>query len=104
MREACLPIPDGALVRSRSRTAEASRVTTEDLPPSDTSRWVVRRKAQVVHGVRAGVISLAEACRRYNLSVEEFETWERLIDEHGMRGLRVTRLKEYRGKGRGKRR
>ncbi|MGE4219469.1 MAG: DUF1153 domain-containing protein [Alphaproteobacteria bacterium] len=79
-------------------------MTEEALPPSDTSRWVVRRKAQVVHGVRSGVISLAEACRRYNLSIEEFETWERLIDEHGMRGLRVTRLKEYRGKGRRKRR
>jgi hypothetical protein len=30
------------------------------------------------------------------LSVEEFLSWQRLIDRHGMRGLRVTRLQDYR--------
>lgn len=104
MREACLALPDGASVRPRAQGVQPPASPTDDLPPADTRRWVVRRKAQVVHCVRSGVISLAEACRRYSLSIEEFETWERLIDEHGMRGLRVTRLKEYRGKGRGKRR
>lgn len=66
------------------------------LPPPDTKRWVVRRKAQVVSAVRAGIISLDDACQRYTLSVEEFLSWQRLIDAHGPRGLRVTRLQEYR--------
>ncbi len=68
----------------------------DDLPPPDTKRWVVRRKAAVVAAVRQGVITLEEACERYNLSVEEFLSWQRLIDKHGMAGLRVTRLQEYR--------
>lgn len=68
----------------------------KDLPPPGTTRWVVRRKAAVVAGVREGLISLEEACRRYTLSVEEFLSWQRLIDNHGERGLRVTRLKDYR--------
>jgi len=67
-----------------------------DLPPSDTKRWVIRRKAQVVSAVRAGVISLEEACRRYDLSVEEFLSWQRAIEDHGLPGLRATRLKDYR--------
>ena len=71
-------------------------MTIEDLPSPDTKRWVVRRKAEVVAGVRNGLISLEEACRRYSLSVEEFLSWQRLIEDHGMRGLRTTRLQQYR--------
>ncbi|HVC52143.1 MAG TPA: DUF1153 domain-containing protein [Stellaceae bacterium] len=67
-----------------------------DLPPSDTKRWVVRRKAIVVAAVRNGSLSLQEACRRYHLSVEEFLAWQRAIDAHGVPGLRVTRLQIYR--------
>jgi hypothetical protein len=75
----------------------ASREMTEaDLPPPETKRWVMRRKAEVVAGVRCGLISLEEACRRYTLSVEEFLSWQRLIDSHGVRGLRATRLQDYR--------
>ena len=57
---------------------------------------MIRRKAAVVDAVRRGAISLDDACRSYNLSAEEFESWQRLIDRHGPRGLRATRVKEYR--------
>jgi hypothetical protein len=67
------------------------------LPPANTRRWVIRRKAEVVAAVRSGVISLEDACDRYKLSMEEFLSWQRLIDRHGMAGLRVTRLQDYRG-------
>jgi hypothetical protein len=67
-----------------------------ELPPPDTKRWVVRRKAIIVEAVRCGRISLEEACRRYNLSVEEFRAWEQAIDSFGVAGLRVTRLQIYR--------
>jgi hypothetical protein len=56
----------------------------------------VRRKAVVVAAVRSGVLSLEEACRRYNLSTEEFIAWQRSIDRLGVPGLRVTRLQIYR--------
>ena len=67
-----------------------------DLPSPDTKRWVVRRKAVVVHAVREGAISLQEACRRYRLSVEEFLAWQRAIERYGIPGLRATRLQIYR--------
>ena len=75
---------------------DGSPLTIADLPPRDTKRWVIRRKAEVVAGVRSGLISLEEACARYKLSVEEFLSWQRLIDRHGLRGLRATRLQDYR--------
>ena len=71
-------------------------LTVESLPPSDTKRWVIRRKAEVVAAVRNGLIGLDEACERYRLSAEEFLNWEQLIAAHGLRGLKVTRLQEYR--------
>jgi hypothetical protein len=76
---------------------DGHRLRLEDLPPPGTKRWVIRRKAEVVAGVRAGLISLEEACARYTLSVEEFLSWQRSIDRHGMRGLRTTRIQDYRG-------
>ena len=53
-------------------------MTVHDLPPADTKRWVIRRKAMVVAAVRGGLISLEEACRKYTLSVEEFFPGRRL--------------------------
>jgi hypothetical protein len=74
------------------------RVSTSvpELPPPNTKRWVARRKAVVVEAVRRGAISLEEACRRYELSVEEFLAWQRAIESHGVAGLRVTRIQIYR--------
>ena len=71
-------------------------LTLRDLPPANTDRWVIRRKAEVVAAVRGGLISLEEACRRYTLSVEEFLSWQRAIEQHGLRGLRATRIQDYR--------
>lgn len=73
-------------------------MTLDDLPPPGTKRWVMRRKAEVVAGVRAGLLSLDEACERYTLSVEEFLSWQKLIEDHGVRGLRATRIQKYRNR------
>ncbi len=70
------------------------RMTRRDLPAPGTTRWVVRRKAEVITGVRGGLISLKEACQRYNLSKDEFETWLQLFQNHGLSGLRATGLKK----------
>jgi len=71
-------------------------LTLEKLPPPDTSRWVVRRKAEVVAAVNGGLLTAEEACARYKLSIEEFDSWRRAIDRAGMPGLRVTRVQHYR--------
>lgn len=70
--------------------------TEASLPPVTTTRWVIRRKAQVVAAVREGRLTLDEACRRYALTVDEFQTWQSVIDRHGLAGLRATRLQHYR--------
>jgi len=71
-------------------------LTLAELPPANTTRWVTRRKAAVVAAVREGLITLDDACRRYQLSVEEFTSWQRLVDRHGLPGLRATRIQDYR--------
>ena len=70
---------------------------TEQMPHPNTKRWVVRRKAAVVAAVRSGEVTLEEACRVYQLSKEEFLSWDRAFELHGLAGLRVTRIQQYRG-------
>jgi hypothetical protein len=79
------------IVRLSDRQKELDK-----LPPSETKRWVMRRKAQVVAAVRSGLLTFEEACQRYRLSEEEFKSWMVLLDQHGLRGLRATRVQEYR--------
>jgi hypothetical protein len=67
-----------------------------DLPPPNTTRWVVRRKAAVVTAVRSGKITMEEALHRYQLTEEEFLSWQRAFEGHGLAGLRATRLQQYR--------
>jgi Protein of unknown function (DUF1153) len=71
-------------------------LTIDSLPPPGTTRWVVRRKAEVVAAVNGGLLSVSEVCERYDLTLEEFASWQRAIDRSGMPGLRVTRIQHYR--------
>lgn len=71
-------------------------LTLADLPPVTTKRWVIRRKAEVVAAVRGGLLTLEEACARYSLTIEEFLSWQKAIDQYGMPGLRATRVQHYR--------
>ncbi|MGQ0741240.1 MAG: CtrA inhibitor SciP [Alphaproteobacteria bacterium] len=71
---------------------EGERITRMDLPPPGTSRWVPRKKAAVVAAVNGGLITLEEACARYEMTVEEFLSWERAYSHHGVSGLRVSEL------------
>ncbi|MDZ5697925.1 MULTISPECIES: DUF1153 domain-containing protein [Phyllobacteriaceae] len=87
------------LVRPRVKYVigpDGSPLTIADLPPTNTRRWVIRRKAEVVAAVRGGLLSLEEACQRYRLTVEEFLSWQASIDEYGLQGLRTTRIQQYR--------
>lgn len=73
-----------------------SPLTLADLPPISTRRWVSRRKAEVVAAVRGGLLSQDEACKRYNLTTEEFDSWQNALDRFGLPGLRATRIRLYR--------
>jgi len=67
-------------------------MTLADLPPQDTKRWVIQRKAEIVTAVEQGLLSEREACDRYSLTQEEFRRWECICKEQGKGGLRLSRL------------
>jgi hypothetical protein len=72
------------------------RITRDTLPPVGTIRWVARRKAEVVAAVRGGLLTVDEVCQRYNLTHEEFATWQHAVKRAGLKGLRTTRSQFYR--------
>ncbi len=74
---------------------DGQSLTLDNLPPADIKRWTIRRKAEVVLAVQAGLITPRKVCERYCMSIEELWSWGRLLDRHGMQGLRVTRLQKY---------
>jgi Protein of unknown function (DUF1153) len=99
VRECVLSIMTEQQMRARGRYVigpDGSPLTVADLPPRDTKRWVIRRKAEVVAAVRGGLLSMEEACERYTLTVDEFLSWQRSIDKHGLPGLRATKVQDYR--------
>jgi len=71
-------------------------ITLADLPSPHMTRWVIRRKAEIVLAVHGGLLSLDEACKRYQLTAEEFAAWQNAIEQHGLLGLRATHLRDYR--------
>ena len=71
-------------------------LTLRDLPPPNTDRWVIRRKAEVVAAVRGGLLTLEDALSQYRLTAEECIAWQKAIDKWGMQGLRTTRIQSYR--------
>ena len=87
-------------VISLSEVREGRRLEAilADLPPADTKRWVVRRKAAVVAAVREAVLSEAEALKRYGLSAEELASWRESLEKHGVPALYATRVQLYRNR------
>lgn len=73
-------------------------LTLDTIPPATTTRWVSRRKAEVVAAIDGGLLTIDEACERYRLSLEELASWQRSLDRAGVPGLRATRIQHYRDK------
>jgi hypothetical protein len=71
-------------------------LTLDALPSLNSTRWVIRRKAEVVSAVNGGLLSTEEACERYGLTADEFASWQQAVDQSGVPGLRATRLGYYR--------
>lgn len=72
------------------------RLTVDMLPKPGTQRWVMRRKAELVAAVEGGLLSLNELLRRYRVAPGEYEAWKDAVAKFGMRGLRITRVQDYR--------
>jgi hypothetical protein len=75
---------------------DGSPLMIADLPQPGTKRWVIRRKAEVIAAVRGGLLSFEEASSRYRLTVDELLSWQSAMDQHGLAGLRTTRIQQYR--------
>jgi hypothetical protein len=75
---------------------DGTKLTRSDLPPTNTQRWVARRKATVVAAVDHGLIEPTEACAMYRLSDEELDLWRNAVRKHGAAALRVTAIQKYR--------
>lgn len=83
-----------------AKTFEAAQsgvaADADGLPPVTTTRWVARRKAEVLAAIADGRLTRAEACARYTISEAELRLWERAVECAGVPGLRVTRVQIYR--------
>lgn len=71
-------------------------LTLATLPPGNTTRWVARRKAEVVAAVDGGLLTVDEVLKRYELSLEEFMGWRQAMDRAGVPGLRVAHIQRER--------
>ena len=67
-----------------------------ELPPANTRRWVARRKAAVVAAVSSGMLTIEEACRRYQISEKEFSAWQRAFERYVIVGLRASYAQQHR--------
>ncbi|MEM6619483.1 MAG: DUF1153 domain-containing protein [Pseudomonadota bacterium] len=75
---------------------DGSTLSRSELPARNTTRWVARRKALVVTGVVSGLITADEACKMYELTQDELDSWISAVKDHGPAALRVTALQKYR--------
>jgi hypothetical protein len=82
------PVKSVLLPLKRVRGPDGGPLMLSDLPTAHTTRWVARRKGELVCAVRGGLLSVEEACRRYAMTVEEFRAWVRAFERFGVSGLR----------------
>jgi hypothetical protein len=54
-------------------------------------RWTYRRKAAIVSAVDEGTVSIDDVCRENFISIEEFTSWKKLIDQAGVGSSRGVR-------------
>ncbi len=64
-----------------------------NLPESQTIRWVMRRKMEVLTAIRFGLLNFREACTQYGISLEELLSWKSALDRFGPVGLNALRLR-----------
>lgn len=70
--------------------------TLADLPSTNLKRWLPSHKASIATVVRGGLISADEVCKRYKLTLEELKMWEQALADHGLDGLRNSRIRRPR--------
>jgi len=72
------------------------KLTLDNLPPSKPRRWLPRLKADVVAAVNGGLLTVDEACDRYELSVQELACWTTAVATGGLKDLQIKRISSNR--------
>lgn len=90
---------DGRNHAARIIGLHGKEITLDDLPPAGVTRWGCHRKAMVVLAVFGGLLTIDEACHRYQMSVEEFLSWESGYLNYGLDGVKVGASQHYRRSG-----
>ena len=81
------------------RTERISEQTWSPLAASGPpARWTPMRKAMVVRAIRAGKLDELAARLRFDLADDELSDWISRYVAHGVKGLRTTRLQNYRAR------
>jgi len=75
---------------------DGSIMTRADLPAAKTRRWVASRKLAVVKGVVSGLTPLKEVLKTYEISEEEYNSWQSAVEQHGFNALKTTSLQKFR--------
>jgi hypothetical protein len=57
--------------------------------------WPAARRLSLA-AVPGGLLRLGEACKRYDLTIDEYLSWYRQVSRHGLAGLRATKIQDYR--------
>jgi len=83
-----VPECEGRIPPPRSLEKRRASGELSILPPARPRRWGIRMKANVVDAVRQGHFSLSEVCDRYELSSEEYLSWQHSLERFGLAGLR----------------
>lgn len=76
--------------RSRKETA------LEALPSKLIKRWTASAKKAVLEAIRVEAITVIDACRTYNLSAGELDSWDQREQAYGRNGLMATQVSRYR--------
>ncbi len=75
---------------------DGSPLTIADLPAPEPSGGSSAARPKSLPRCAAAFCLSEEACSRYTLTVDEFLSWQFSIDQHGLAGLRTTRIQQYR--------
>ena len=68
----------------------------DKLPGTSIARWTATAKKAVLDAIRAEALTVTEACKRYDLTADELESWNRKEQMYGQNGLMATQISRYR--------
>ena len=68
-------------------TLDGKALNLADLPTSQSVRWSMRRKSEVLTAIRCGLLTVEDAFNRYAISLDELISWQIAMNRFGPEGL-----------------